>query len=182
MNSVFKGKTVIITGASAGVGAACARAFANHKANLVLCARGQAGLDTIAEELSAQCSVLTVAMDVSNTDQCLALLTKAEAEFGRVDVLINNAGMHSRGNIEKVEPADVAMMVDINLRAPLMLSCAALPFIKKSDGGASRHGGFTGGHGSVTRSGDILCNQIRVASLCLMRLRMSYKRPILRSA
>jgi len=60
MNSVFKGKTVIITGASAGVGAACARAFANHKANLVLCARGQAGLDTIAEELSAQCSVLTV--------------------------------------------------------------------------------------------------------------------------
>jgi hypothetical protein len=136
MNSVFKGKTVIITGASAGVGAACARAFANHKANLVLCARGQAGLDIIAEELSAQCSVLTVAMDVSNTDQCLALLTKAEAEFGRVDVLINNAGMHSRGNIEKVEPADVAMMVDINLRAPLMLSCAALPFIKKSDGGA----------------------------------------------
>ena len=136
MNSVFKGKTVIITGASAGVGAACARAFANHKANLVLCARGQAGLDIIAEELSAQCSVLTVAMDVSNTDQCLALLTKAEAEFGRVDVLINNSGMHSRGNIEKVEPADVAMMVDINLRAPLMLSCAALPFIKKSDGGA----------------------------------------------
>jgi len=136
MNSVFKGKTVIITGASAGVGAACARVFANHKANLVLCARGQAGLDTIAEELSAQCSVLTVAMDVSNTDQCLALLTKAEAEFGRVDVLINNAGMHSRGDIEKVKPADVAAMVDINLRAPLVLSCAALPFIKKSDGGA----------------------------------------------
>jgi short-subunit dehydrogenase len=136
MNSVFKGKTVIITGASAGVGAACARAFANHKANLVLCARGQAGLDIIAEELSAQCSVLTVAMDVSNTDQCLALLTKAEAEFGRVDVLINNAGMHSRGDIEKVKPADVAAMVDINLRAPLVLSCAALPFIKKSDGGA----------------------------------------------
>tara|TARA_B110000003_G_scaffold179930_1_gene179158 strand:+ start:1771 stop:2598 length:828 start_codon:yes stop_codon:yes gene_type:complete len=136
MNSVFEGKTVIITGASAGVGAACARAFATHKANLVLCARGQAGLDTIAEELSVQCSVLTVAMDVSNTDQCLALLTTAEAEFGRVDVLINNAGMHSRGDIEKVEPADVAMMVDINLRAPLMLSCAALPFIKKSDGGA----------------------------------------------
>ena len=136
MNSVFKGKTVIITGASAGVGAACARAFANHKANLVLCARGQAGLDTIAEELSAQCSVLTVAMDVSNTDQCLALLTKAEAEFGRVDVLINNAGMHSRGDIEKVKPADVAAIVDINLRAPLVLSCAALPFIKKSDGGA----------------------------------------------
>ena len=75
-------------------------------------------------------------MDVSDTDQCLALLTKAEDEFGRVDVLINNAGMHHRGDLEKVKPIDVGSMVDINLRAPLILSCAAIPFIKKSDGGA----------------------------------------------
>ena len=136
MGHFFEQKTVIITGASAGVGAACAHAFAGHKANLVLCARGQAGLDAIAEELSSKCSVLTVAMDVSDTDQCIALLNKAEAEFGRVDVLINNAGMHSRGDLEKVNPADVGLMVDVNLRAPLILSCAAIPFIKKSDGGA----------------------------------------------
>ncbi|MBT3619147.1 MAG: SDR family NAD(P)-dependent oxidoreductase [Porticoccaceae bacterium] len=136
MGHFFEGKTIIITGASAGVGAACARAFARHKANLVLCARGQAGLDKISEELSSQCSLLTVAMDVSDTDQCLALLTKAEDEFGRVDVLINNAGMHHRGDLEKVKPIDVGSMVDINLRAPLILSCAAIPFIKKSDGGA----------------------------------------------
>ena len=136
MGHLFEGKTIIITGASAGVGAACARAFARHKANLVLCARGQAGLDKISEELSSQCSLLTFAMDVSDTDQCLALLTKAEDEFGRVDVLINNAGMHHRGDLEKVKPIDVGSMVDINLRAPLILSCAAIPFIKKSDGGA----------------------------------------------
>ena len=136
MGHFFEGKTIIITGASAGVGAACARAFARHKANLVLCARGQAGLDKISEELSSQCSLLTIAMDVSDTDQCLALLTKAEDEFGRVDVLINNAGMHHRGDLEKVKPIDVGSMVDINLRAPLILSCAAIPFIKKSDGGA----------------------------------------------
>jgi short-subunit dehydrogenase len=136
MSHLFEGKTIIITGASAGVGAACARAFARHKANLVLCARGLAGLDKISEELSSKCSVLTVAMDVSNTDQCLALLTMAEDEFGRVDVLINNAGMHQRGDLEKVKPIDVGSMVDINLRAPLILSCAAIPFIKKSDGGA----------------------------------------------
>ena len=136
MGHFFEGKTIIITGASAGVGAACARAFARHKANLVLCARGQAGLDKISEELSSQCSLLTVAMDVADTDQCLALLTKAEDEFGRVDVLINNAGMHHRGDLEKVKPIDVGSMVDINLRAPLILSCAAIPFIKKSDGGA----------------------------------------------
>ncbi|MBT5071114.1 MAG: SDR family NAD(P)-dependent oxidoreductase, partial [Porticoccaceae bacterium] len=107
MNSEFTGKTVIITGASAGVGAACARAFAAQKANLVLSARGQEGLDRIADELSPQCSVLTVAMDVANSEQCMELLAKAEAKFGHIDVLVNNAGMHNRGDLEKLDPADV---------------------------------------------------------------------------
>ena len=136
MTARFKEKTIIITGASAGVGAACARAFAAQKANLVLVARGQQGLDLIKEELSKQTRVLTVAMDVSDTEQCLALFTKAELEFGRVDVLVNNAGMHSRGNLETVSPADVGAMVDINLRAPMMLSCTAIPYLRRAGGGA----------------------------------------------
>lgn len=135
MNERFSGKTIIITGASAGVGAACARAFATQKANLVLVARGQQGLDIIEEELSAQTKVLTVAMDVSNVEQCLALLVKAEEEFGTVDVLVNNAGMHSRGDLETVDPADVGAMVDINIRAPLVLSCAAIPYLRRTGGG-----------------------------------------------
>lgn len=135
MNEHFSGKTIIITGASAGVGAACARAFAIQKANLVLVARGQQGLDIIEEELSAQTKVLTVAMDVSNVEQCLALLVKAEEEFGTVDVLVNNAGMHSRGDLETVDPADVGAMVDINIRAPLVLSCAAIPYLRRTGGG-----------------------------------------------
>ena len=135
MNKRFSGKTIIITGASAGVGAACARAFAAQKANLVLVARGQQGLDIIEEELSAQTKVLTVAMDVSNVEQCLALLVKAEEEFGTVDVLVNNAGMHSRGDLETVDPADVGAMVDINIRAPLVLSCAAIPYLRRAGGG-----------------------------------------------
>ncbi len=136
MTSRFKQKTIIITGASAGVGAACARAFAAQKANLVLVARGQQGLDLIKNELSTQTRVLTVAMDVSDTEQCLALFAKAELEFGCVDVLVNNAGMHSRGNLETVSPADVGAMVDINLRAPMMLSCAAIPYLRRAGGGA----------------------------------------------
>ena len=135
MTARFKEKTIIITGASAGVGAACARAFAAQKANLVLVARGQQGLDLIKKELSKQTKVLTIAMDVSDTDQCLALFTKVELEFGTVDVLVNNAGMHSRGNLETVSPADVGAMVDINIRAPLMLSCAAIPFMRRAGGG-----------------------------------------------
>ncbi|HIK79447.1 MAG TPA: SDR family NAD(P)-dependent oxidoreductase [Porticoccaceae bacterium] len=135
MNARFSGKTIIITGASAGVGAACARALAAQKANLVLVARGQQGLDIIKEELSAQTKVLTVAMDVSDVEQCLALLVKAEEEFGTVDVLVNNAGMHCRGDLETVDPADVGAMVDINIRAPLILSCAAIPYLRRAGGG-----------------------------------------------
>jgi short-subunit dehydrogenase len=136
MNSEFTGKTVIITGASAGVGAACARAFAAQKANLVLSARGKEGLDRIADELSPQCSVLTVAMDVANSEQCMELLAKAEAKFGHIDVLVNNAGMHNRGDLEKLDPADVGAMVDINMRAPLILSCAAIPYLRRAGSGS----------------------------------------------
>ena len=153
----FCGKTVIITGASAGVGAACARAFAAQNAKLVLVARGRAGLNKIAKELREQCEVLTQVMDVANTEQCLKLLKKAEAKFGQVHVLINNAGMHARGDLEKIDPADVAAMVDINLRAPMVLSCAAIPFLRKAGSGAIVMVGSLAGRaplqGAVTYSG-----------------------------
>lgn len=157
MNLSFSGKTVIITGASAGVGAACARAFAAHNANLVLVARGRAGLNAIAKELRQQTEVLTMAMDVADTGQCLKLLNKAETKFGSVDVLINNAGMHCRGDLSTVDPRKVAAMVDINLRAPMVLSCAAIPFLHRAGSGAIVMVGSLAGRaplqGAVTYSG-----------------------------
>mgnify|MGYP001071978471 FL=1 len=132
----FENKTVIITGASAGVGAACARLFAGHKAKLVLVARGEASLNTIADELRSQCEVLTVVMNVASNEDCLTLLEKAEAAFGAVHVIINNAGMHARGDLKTISPMDVAAMVDINMRAPLLLSCAAIPYLQRAGEGA----------------------------------------------
>ena len=132
----FENKTVIITGASAGVGAACARLFAGHKAKLVLVARGEAALNTIADELRSQCEVLTVVMNVASNEDCLTLLEKAEAAFGAVHVIINNAGMHARGDLKTISPADVAAMVDINMRAPLLLSCVAIPYLLRAGEGA----------------------------------------------
>ena len=136
MNNYFNNKTVVITGASAGVGAACARAFAAEGANLVLVARGQEGLNNIARELQSKCAVLTVAMDVSDSSQCSVLISKAATEFGGIDVLVNNAGLHERGDLKTVDPENVAAMVDINLRAPLFLSAAAIPLLQKSAAGA----------------------------------------------
>jgi len=158
MNRNFAGKTVVITGASAGVGAACARAFAALNSKLVLVARGRTGLNNIAKELRAQgCEVLTVAMDVADSDGCIKLLKKAENKFGQVNVVINNAGMHSRGDLEKVAPEAVAAMVDINLRAPMVLSCAAIPFLRRADAGAIVNIGSLAGRaplqGAATYSG-----------------------------
>jgi short-subunit dehydrogenase len=132
----FENKTVIITGASAGVGAACARLFAAHKAKLVLVARGEAALNRIADELRSQCEVFTVVMNVASNEDCLTLLEKAESSFGAVHVVINNAGMHARGDLATVAPMDVAAMVDINMRAPLLLSCAAIPYLQRAGEGA----------------------------------------------
>lgn len=132
----FKNKTVIITGASAGVGAACARAFACLGANLVLVARGQQGLDTITAELEGRTKVLTVAMDVSSTENCASLVEKAVAKFGAIHILVNNAGLHYRGEFKTRTPKEVVAMVDVDLRAPLQLTAEALPHILKSGSGA----------------------------------------------
>ncbi len=132
----FKDRTIIITGASAGVGAECARQFAKQGANLVLIARGEEALGQITNELSANTEVLSIAMDVSDSEACNALFETAIKKFGRVDVLINNAGMHLRGRVDSRPAEDFAKMVDVNLRAPIVLATTAIPYFNKSNGGA----------------------------------------------
>ena len=133
---IFKDKTVIITGGSEGVGAATARLFAEAGANLLLVARNKKNLEAIAEELREKSKVEIFTMDVSDADACIDIFKKAKFEFGRVDILVNNAGYHARGNVEAAEPADLAQMVDVNLRAPILLTRIALPYLRESGEGA----------------------------------------------
>jgi short-subunit dehydrogenase len=140
MTTYFEGKTVIITGASAGVGAETARAFATMKANLVLVARGQEALDEISKELAVSTAVLTVAMDVSSAINCQNMLVSAQEKFGAIHYLINNAGYHKRGAVENNSPEQLAKMVDVNLRAPIELTALVLPYIRSS----IAKGGFGG--------------------------------------
>ncbi len=136
MDDNFKDKTVVITGGSEGVGAACARRFAEAGANLVLVARSKKKLERIATELRAKTRVETVTMDVTDIDACTNLFKKAEFEFGSVHVLINNAGFHERGAAESITIADLCMMIDVNLKAPIVLSRLALPYLRQSGDGA----------------------------------------------
>ena len=133
---IFNNKTVIVTGGSEGVGAAAARKFADAGAKLMIVARGKKNLDAIAEELREKTRVEVFAMDVSNPDDCVNLFKKTEFEFGRIDVLVNNAGYHERGLVESVTAEDLGKMIDVNLKAPIVLSRLALPYIREAGGGA----------------------------------------------
>ncbi len=152
MDSDFKEKSVIITGGSKGIGAATAHRFAKAGANLVLVARGRKELEGVAEGLRPQTRVVTIAMDVSDTDACINLFKKAEFEFGGVHVLVNNAGTHARGSVANVAPDDLSHMIDVNLRAPIILSRLAIPYIRQSGGGAIINVGSLAGRTPVPGS------------------------------
>lgn len=132
----LNGKTVVITGGSEGVGAATARAFARAGANLLIAARTRKNLEKIAEELRAVTRVEIMAMDVVDADACANLLRKAQFEFGSVHVLVNNAGYHERGVVENVAASALGLMIDVNLKAPIILSRLALPLMREAGEGA----------------------------------------------
>ena len=117
------------------MGAATARMFAEAGANLVLAARGKKNLDAMAEELRGKTRVEIFAMDVTDANACADLLKKADYEFGRIDILVNNAGYHKRGSFESVSAEDLGAMIDVNLKAPIVLSRLALPFLRDHGGG-----------------------------------------------
>lgn len=132
----FKDKTVIITGGSEGVGAATARRFARAGARLVLVARGKKNLEAVSEELRVLTEVRFCAMDVCDEDACVNVFKKAAFDFEKIHYLVNNAGFHARGPVASQTPDDLARMVDVNLKAPILLSRIAIPYIKEAGGGA----------------------------------------------
>ncbi len=133
---IFKDKTVIVTGGSDGVGAAVAGLFAQAGANLMLVARGKKRLEEVAAALRDRSQVEIFPMDVADSDAAADLFKKAKFEFGRVDILVNNAGYHARGGVEEVDADELGRMIDVNLRAPVMLSRLALPHLRESGEGA----------------------------------------------
>jgi len=149
---IFNNKTVIVTGGSEGVGAAVARMFAEAGANLMLVARDKKKLDAMAEQLRDKTRVEVFAMDVADADACVDVFKKASFEFGRVDVLVNNAGYHSRGIVEGVESDNLGKMIDVNLKAPIVLSRIAIPYLREAGGGAIINVGSLAGRAPIPGS------------------------------
>jgi short-subunit dehydrogenase len=149
---IFKDKTVVITGGSEGIGAATARLFAEAGANLVLAARTKKKLESVADELRDKTRVAIFPMDVTDDDACVDLFKKAAYEFDGVHILVNNAGEHTRGDVVDVEAGDLARMIDVNLRAPIVLSRIALRYLEEQDEAAIINVGSLAGRTPVPGS------------------------------
>ncbi len=128
----LEARTVLITGASLGVGRACVEAFAREGANVVLVARRPEPLAEAAAGLDPA-RVLTHPADVVDLPAMQAALEATLDRFGALHGLVNNAGVHHRGPVTAREPAELAQMVDVNLRAPIALTRLALPHLQAVD-------------------------------------------------
>lgn len=133
----FDGKVVLVTGASSGIGAACARLFAAEGAAVVLVARRREVLEAVASEIDARGGrAAAVVADVSSLEACRWVVEEAHRRFGGLDILVNNAGVNFRGPIERFEADQLAAEVAVNLSAPIVLARLALPRMRERGGGS----------------------------------------------
>lgn len=130
------GKVVLVTGGSKGIGKGIARAMAAEGANLVLAARDHEVLQRTASELSAgSVEVLAVPTDVTDEGQVEALFAQTTDRFGRLDVLVNNAGAFDGGPLDELSTEVWDKVIAVNLRGPFLCTRAAMRIMKKQGGG-----------------------------------------------
>ena len=161
MASDLKGKTVLITGASTGIGAAAARAFAHAGCNLVIHYNAsRAAAEAVAADVKAQgAQAALVCGDVTRSGDVKRIVAEALAAFGRIDVLVNNAGgMIGRTRIEDYTETYLDQVLRLNVTQVAMFMHEVIPLMKKQGGGnvinvssvAARHGG---GGGAIIYAG-----------------------------
>ena len=131
----FKDKVMVITGASSGIGLASARLFASYGARLALAARSIDKLKTLASEISSDPSkVLCIKTDVSIEEDCKNLIESTVKHFGRIDFLINNAGISMRASFMKVDLNVIRRLMDVNFWGTVCCTKYALPYLLESKG------------------------------------------------
>ena len=150
-------KTILITGATSGIGLATAKKFANEKNQLILCGRRQHKLDEISNEISKITNVLTLRFDVSDKKEVNKVLENIPKEFSSIDILINNAGnAHGLDTIQEGSLDDWDNMIDSNVKGLLYVSRVVMPKMIENQNGHIINIGSLAGR-EVYEKGNIYC-------------------------
>ncbi len=151
----IEGKVVVITGASSGLGEATARLLAKEGAAVVLGARRADRLQSLADEITkAGGKAVALVTDVTDFSQVKALVDKAVEKFGRVDVVINNAGLMPQSPLERLKIDDWNRTIDVNIKGVLYGIAAALPHMQRQKLGHIINVSSVAGH-KVMHSGAV---------------------------
>ena len=153
--AAFRDNVVVVTGASAGIGAELARQLAAGGARLALAARDAARLEEVAAECRARGGrALAVPTDVGEEAQCAALVERAVAEYGRLDTLVNNAGISMWARFDEITDLSIfERVMRVNYLGSVYCTHHALPHLKRSRGRIVGVSSLTGKTGVPTRSG-----------------------------
>ncbi len=133
MEQRFAGKTVVVTGASSGIGDGIARRFAAEGANLVLAARRKERLEALAAEIGMD-RALPVATDVTNQDEVRAMVDAGASRFGGIDVVVSNAGIGLGKEFAETTVDDWRLIMSTDVDSCFFGAQAALPYLKDSRG------------------------------------------------
>lgn len=147
MSNNIEGKVVVITGASSGLGEATARHLSAQGAHVVLGARRAERIQSLADELTrGGAKAIAVATDVTRFDNVKQLVDTAVQTYGRIDVMINNAGLMPHSPLERVKVDDWNRTIDVNLKGVLYGIGAALPYMKQQKSGQIINVSSVAGH------------------------------------
>lgn len=152
----LKDKVVVVTGGNSGVGAACAKLFAAEGATVVISARRKEALAQVEQEIvAAGGKVLSVPTDISKVEECENLIATTIKEFGKIDVLVNNAGVLDSGlkAVDKFSDEDLSKVIDINQKGTMYCMRSALKYMKEAKNGSivnvASVAGVNGGGGAA---------------------------------
>lgn len=136
MNNNIEGKVIVITGASSGLGEAAARHLSAQGATVALGARRADRIQELADELTnSGGKALAIATDVTQYEQVKALVEAAVQTYGRIDVIINNAGLMPQSPLDRLKIDEWNQMIDVNIKGVLYGIAAALPYMKEQQSG-----------------------------------------------
>ena len=130
------GQTVLVTGGSKGIGRAICLALAMEGANIIIAARNESKIKEIVDKLKKMgCKALAIQADVRNEEDVRHLISRTVDEYGRLDILINNAGVANKKRLEETTLEEYNEIMDTNLKGVFLCTKYAIPHIRNSENG-----------------------------------------------